>query len=182
MSPASVAVRFYERVRGGGHAASDATPFARRLRAAARVAALVEADPKPAKRRTVRAAVALDARPADTHRDLARHTVPPRHRRGAIAALRARARETTQPSLKPIVITGAVLVVIAAVLVWIRLQVVGVGYQLSTGRQVEQQLEQEQRELALEIATLSSPRRLEEVARERLGMGPPAPGQIITAP
>ncbi len=51
---------------------------------------------------------------------------------------------------------------------------------LSTARQLELRLEQEQRELEIEIATRTSPRRLEEVARRRLGMGPPAPGQIVS--
>ena len=38
----------------------------------------------------------------------------------------------------------------------------------------------QQRELEIEIATRTSPRRLEEVARRRLGMGPPAPGQVVS--
>jgi cell division protein FtsL len=66
--------------------------------------------------------------------------------------------------------------------VWVRLQVVNAGYELSTARRLAHRLEQEQRELEIEVATLTSPRRLERVARERLGMGPPAPGQIVSVP
>jgi cell division protein FtsL len=69
---------------------------------------------------------------------------------------------------------------IALALVWVRLHVVHTGYELSTARQLELRLEQEQRELEIEIATRTSPRRLEEVARRRLGMGPPAPGQVVS--
>ncbi len=75
---------------------------------------------------------------------------------------------------------GVVLVmVLCCALVWVRLQVVRTGYQLSTARRVEQRLGQEERELAIELATLTSPRSLERLARGRLGMQPPEPGQII---
>jgi cell division protein FtsL len=189
VSPAAAAVRLYERVRAGVPAAPTVIPF-RRLRSAARLArqdhAPAPAEPPVKTRASVRASVALERGFTDSHRDLARSPrhadLSPRRRRGAIAGLRARTRETARPSFKAIAAAGTVVLVMAALLVWIRLQVVGVGYQLSSGRQLEQGLEQEQRELELEIATLSSPRRLEQVARERLGMGPPAPGQIITAP
>jgi cell division protein FtsL len=78
---------------------------------------------------------------------------------------------------------GALMVVaVALLLVWVRLQAVHTGYQLSAARHLAHRLEQEQRELELEIATLTSPRRLETLARERLGMGPPAAGQIVSVP
>jgi cell division protein FtsL len=71
---------------------------------------------------------------------------------------------------------------IALVLVWVRLQILHTGYDLSTARKLEIKLKHEQRELGLALATLTSPRRLEEAARGRLGMGPPAPGQVVSAP
>jgi len=78
---------------------------------------------------------------------------------------------------------GALLVVgVSLLLVWVRLQVVHTGYELSAARHLAHRLEQEQRELELELATLTSPRRLEALARERLGMGPPTPGQIVSVP
>jgi cell division protein FtsL len=81
------------------------------------------------------------------------------------------------------VVLGVLLVVgVALLLVWVRLQAVHTGYQLSAARHLAHRLEQEQRELELEIATLTSPRRLELLARERLGMGPPTPGQIVRVP
>ena len=74
---------------------------------------------------------------------------------------------------------GAVLVALCLLQVWLRLQVVHVGYDLSAARQVELRLEHEQRELAVELATLRDPGRLDERARRRLGMTNPVPGQVV---
>ena len=54
--------------------------------------------------------------------------------------------------------------------VWLRLQVIDVGYHLSATRQVIQKLQQEKHELAVNVATLDAPGRLEDAARTRLGM------------
>ena len=80
---------------------------------------------------------------------------------------------------------GIVLICLAlAVLlnVWLRLQVVNQGYALSATARLQQRLEQEQRELKLELATLTSPERLESLARRRLGLRPPEKGQVIVLP
>ena len=66
--------------------------------------------------------------------------------------------------------------------VWLRLQVLNQGYALSAITQLQQRLEQEQRELKLEHATLTSPERLEALARRRLGLRPPEKGQVIVLP
>ncbi len=102
--------------------------------------------------------------------------------RGAPAGVGA-ARARTDRRVALVVGLGALMVVgVALLLVWVRLQAKHTGYQLSTARHLIHKLEQEQRELELEIATLTSPRRLETLARERLGMGPPAPGQVVSVP
>jgi cell division protein FtsL len=102
--------------------------------------------------------------------------------RGVIARLRGR-RSAREQALARRILLGAVLGLAGALgLVWIRLQVVHTGYDLSTARQLERKLEQQQRELELELTALTSPRRLEELARQRLGMGPPAPGQVMSPP
>jgi cell division protein FtsL len=67
-------------------------------------------------------------------------------------------------------IVAAVAVTIALVHVWLRLQVVNVGYRLSAARDAIARLQQEEHELTLEVATLDAPARLEDLARERLGM------------
>jgi cell division protein FtsL len=66
--------------------------------------------------------------------------------------------------------------------VCLRLQVTALGYQLSAARQVIEKLEQESHELTLEVARLEAPVRLEEMARVRLRMAPPARGQEAILP
>jgi len=66
--------------------------------------------------------------------------------------------------------------------VWLRLQVVQMGYVLSTVSKLQSRLEQENRELKVEWATLTSPERLEALARARLGLLPPEKGQVVVLP
>ena len=74
------------------------------------------------------------------------------------------------------------LVGVALLHVWLRLQVVQMGYVLSTTNKLQNQQEQENRELKVELATLTSPDRLEAMARKRLGLIPPEKGQVIILP
>jgi cell division protein FtsL len=71
---------------------------------------------------------------------------------------------------------------VALLYVWLRLQVLNQGYALSATTKLQQRLEQEQRELKLEHATLTSPERVEAMARRRLGLRPPEKGQVIVLP
>jgi cell division protein FtsL len=66
--------------------------------------------------------------------------------------------------------------------VWLRLQVVRVGYVLSTTSKLQSRLEQENRELKIELASMTSPDRLESLARRRLGLKQPEKGQVIILP
>jgi cell division protein FtsL len=66
--------------------------------------------------------------------------------------------------------------------VWLRLQVVKTGYVLSSASKLQSHLEQENRELKIELATMTSPDRLESLARRRLGLVQPEKGQIIILP
>ncbi len=74
------------------------------------------------------------------------------------------------------------LVAFTLLYVWLRLQVVHMGYVLSTTTKLQNRLEQENRELKVELATLTSPTRLEAMARKRLGLVPPEKGQVIILP
>jgi cell division protein FtsL len=103
-------------------------------------------------------------------------------RRTADAGVRGRSQPGARRLMAAIGIGLLAVVGMALLLVWVRLQTVDTGYALSAARHLAHRLEQEQRELEMEISTLTSPLRLEQVARERLGMGPPAPGQIVTIP
>jgi cell division protein FtsL len=79
-------------------------------------------------------------------------------------------------------VAGTLLVALCLVQVWLRLQVMNLGYELSAARQMQLRLTHEQRELEVELATLRSPRRIAEIARERLGMTEPRRGQVIVLP
>src|SRR5574341_1344447 len=80
------------------------------------------------------------------------------------------------------VFLGLSLIGVVLVHVWLRLQVVRMGYVLSTTSKLQARLEQESRELKVELATMTSPDRLEELARRRLGLVAPEKGQVIVFP
>jgi cell division protein FtsL len=80
------------------------------------------------------------------------------------------------------VFLGLALIAVVLVHVWLRLQVVRMGYVLSTTSKLQARLEQENRELKLELATMTSPDRLEAAARRRLGLVVPEKGQVIVLP
>jgi cell division protein FtsL len=61
-----------------------------------------------------------------------------------------------------------------------RVLVVRTGYTLSTLEQESRELQRENDRLKLELATLKSPSRLEQVARAELRMGPPGAGAVFT--
>jgi len=74
---------------------------------------------------------------------------------------------------------GLVLVALAMAMVWVRLQVTEIGYQLSAARQMHERLEQQRRELEIELATLRDRTHLAELAAKRLGMRDPDKGQVV---
>jgi cell division protein FtsL len=53
---------------------------------------------------------------------------------------------------------------------------------LATTSKLKKQLEQENLELKVELATLTSPDRLEALSRRRLGLKSPEKGQVIVLP
>ena len=81
--------------------------------------------------------------------------------------------------VRRVIFLGTVLVFLGMLQVWLRLQVVHLGYELSAARRMQLRLEHEQRELEVELATLRDPARLGEVARHRLGMVEPTKGQVV---
>ena len=74
---------------------------------------------------------------------------------------------------------GLVLVGLAMAMVWVRLQVTEIGYQLSAARQMQERLEQQRRELEVELAMLRDRAHLAELATKRLGMRDPDKGQVV---
>lgn len=73
----------------------------------------------------------------------------------------------------------AVFAAVGIVHVSSRVMVVRTGYRLSELQQEQRTLARENDRLKLELATLKSPRRLEKLAREDLGMAAPAAHQVI---
>lgn len=63
--------------------------------------------------------------------------------------------------------------------VWMRLQVVEVGYKLSNTRQLVHSLEGERQALRMQWSALTAPRRLADQAERRLGLTTPQPEQIV---
>jgi cell division protein FtsL len=93
---------------------------------------------------------------------------------------KGRARRRRSVFLIVVLVVG--LVGLVWLHVWLRLQVVHMGYVLSTTSKLQSRLEQENRELKIELATMTSPDRLESLARRRLGLRQPAKGQVIVLP
>ncbi len=80
----------------------------------------------------------------------------PKRAHGSRAAQVRRRRRNWGVTLLIVMLLGIVLVH-----VWLRLQVVHMGYVLSTASKLQSRLEQENRELKVELATLTSRDRLE---------------------
>lgn len=74
---------------------------------------------------------------------------------------------------------GMVLVVLCLAQVWLRLQVVNVGYELSAARKLLQRLDHEERELRAELAILQDASALADAARLKVGLVEPRPGQVV---
>ncbi len=70
--------------------------------------------------------------------------------------------------------------VVAAALahVSLRLAVIRLGYSISERTRERQTLEDENRKLRIELSLLRNPERIERLARDKLGMARPEPGQI----
>jgi cell division protein FtsL len=72
------------------------------------------------------------------------------------------------------------LIACAAMLqIWVRTRVTEQGYRLSRLALERQKLQREHERLQLLSAQLASPQRVADLARSRLGMGPPAPERVI---
>ncbi|MGE5849580.1 MAG: cell division protein FtsL, partial [Candidatus Methylomirabilota bacterium] len=77
---------------------------------------------------------------------------------------------------------GVLILAAALLYVWQHTYVVGLGYEVERLRERQAVLVQEHKGLRLELGQLRSLRRVEEIARTRLGMGTPRPGQVILMP
>ena len=62
---------------------------------------------------------------------------------------------------------------------WVRTRVTQEGYQLSQLSDEHRKLSREHERLQFHAAQLKSPQRIEELARTRLGMGPPTVDRVV---
>ena len=81
--------------------------------------------------------------------------------------------------LRPMLLAGGVLVLALLFYVWQHIQVVRVGYQIEGLREVRATMIQEGKALKVTRSRLRSLKRVEQLARGKLGMVNPTPGQVI---
>lgn len=70
------------------------------------------------------------------------------------------------------------LVAVAMGHVWVRLRIVRLGYELSRESAQTSRLERLLQKLSVEHSLLRNPKRIEELARRRLGLRGPKPGEV----
>ncbi len=79
---------------------------------------------------------------------------------------------------RTVLLVGAVALV-GVVHVWSHTRVTAAGYRLGELQRTQEALRAQRDRLEVEVATLRAPGRLEEFARTRLRMAPPAPGAVV---
>ena len=84
--------------------------------------------------------------------------------------------------LLPTVALGVLVLLAALLYVWQHTYVVRLGYEIERLREHQADLVQENKELRLEMGQLRSLKRVEEIARNRLGMVTPKSGQVVLIP
>jgi len=83
------------------------------------------------------------------------------------------------PRLLPLLAFIALLMGISLFFVWSRLQVVNLEYDISSLEGRLRSMQQESRQLTLEAASLRHPGRVEQVARQELGLRQPTLAQVV---
>lgn len=73
----------------------------------------------------------------------------------------------------------AIIISVLLFYTWSRVQAVRIGYEIFNANSEMRKLDQENKELILEIASLKSPKKIEKIAREELRLIPPKDEQII---
>ncbi len=94
---------------------------------------------------------------------------------------RVSSRVRTKAIRRPILLPSLFLLLIFSILfyVWTRVQVVQLGYEISSALKEKEAAIIAHNELKLEVATLCSAQRVEKRAREKLGMDFPHKDQLI---
>jgi len=88
-------------------------------------------------------------------------------------------REGTGSKVSSFTLAVCVLVAAALLYVWSHLKNTQLKYQMAEEMSIRSSLQEENRKLKVEIATLKSPKRIEAIAREKLNMAYPEREQVI---
>jgi hypothetical protein len=76
-------------------------------------------------------------------------------------------------------LVGIGLIGLLLLFVWERVDIVRVGYHVERLKAQKVLMVREQDEMRVKVSALTAPDRLARTATEKLGMGPPQPGQVI---
>lgn len=80
--------------------------------------------------------------------------------------------------MKPLVSVGSIVLALLFI-VFIKMELRRVGYELLKVGRLERQLRDSEREISIQIAQVLRPDRLAQVAQTRLTLVPPKKGQVI---
>jgi cell division protein FtsL len=81
-----------------------------------------------------------------------------------------------------LVVAAAGFIIASAAWAWGNLQQVTLNYQISQAQETQKQYLEMRRKLRIEHSVLTSVSRLEKIAVEQFGMGPPQPNQVVRLP
>lgn len=84
-----------------------------------------------------------------------------------------------RPRLTPLFVVIALVSLLSLLFVWSRIEAINLEYEISSLQSQIRVGEEEVKRLRLEAAHLASDSRIERLARERLGLQMPAPGQVV---
>ncbi len=84
-----------------------------------------------------------------------------------------------RPRLFPVFVAIVLVSLLALLFVWSRIHAINLEYDISSLERDIRSQQQQIKELRLETAFLSRDERIEKLARTKLGLRYPAPGQVI---
>ncbi len=79
-----------------------------------------------------------------------------------------------------IICMGLSVLVCFFVFLWVRIYVLEIGYRISSAHEANSELLQKNRRLRIERASLRAPSRIEDIAKNRLGMVVPRNSQVVS--
>ena len=97
-------------------------------------------------------------------------------------------KKRAQKNIRKLKLTGVWFVLLSIFIVelfsytWCRVQCVRIGYEITKETNIKQSLITLQNNLKIELASLKSPKRLAEIASNKLNLTSPTPKQVIIIP